>query len=95
MAKRPVEVQRDIEIQRRKVAEKLLGLRERIQSDADTTKSAIKRHSAQAGRRARQGLIVGGSAVGAAVVLGAGYSAWRRFRRQKGESILEGGEDEA
>lgn len=88
MAKRPVEVQRDIEQQRLEVARKLLGLRERLQSDAQVTKSAIKRHSARAGRQARRGLIIGGSAVGVAIALGAGYSAWRRFRRNRRGSII-------
>lgn len=83
MAKRPVEVQRDIEEQRLEVARKLLGLRERLQSDAQVTRSAIKRHSSQAGRQARRGLIMGGSVVGVAVALVAGYSALRRFRRNR------------
>jgi type VI protein secretion system component VasF len=83
MGAQPVELQREIEQQRRQVGEKLARLRNRLQPDIQEAQSAAKRQAARARKRALRGFVFTAGALGLAVALGKGYSAWRRGRSRK------------
>ncbi len=57
MGAQPVELQREIEQQRRQVGEKLARLRNRLQPDIQEAQSAAKRQVARARKRAFRGFV--------------------------------------
>jgi hypothetical protein len=88
MDKQSPEIQRAIEQQRRQISEKLMGLRDRLQTDVQRTKSAWQRQSFRTSQQVRKGLVFSAGALGVVVVLGVVYTVGRRAARKKRDNII-------
>lgn len=82
MARQPVEIQREIEQQRKRVGEKLVKLRNRLQRDAGEAQTVRNRQSLRLSARAWRGGAFLASALTVAAALRMGYSAWQRGRHR-------------
>jgi hypothetical protein len=83
MGRQPVEIEWEIEEQRKRLGEKLVKLRNRLQPDIREARSVAKRQVSRARKRALRGFVFAAGAAGLSVALGMGYSAWRRRRSSK------------
>jgi hypothetical protein len=86
--KQSPEIQRNIEQQRRQIGEKLTGLRDRLQTDVQRTKSAWQRQSSRTSQQVRKGLAFSAGTLGVAVVLGVVYAVGRRAASKKRDNII-------
>lgn len=77
MGAQPVEFEREIEQQRKRVGEKLLRLRNRLQPDLQEARSVAKRRVSRTRKGALRGFVFTTGALSLVAVLGLGYSAWR------------------